>query len=264
MVAQVKRMPALRRLGAGLLVLACAAACGSSSPASPERRDANLTVFAAASLSRALPKLDSTIHYRFGGSDALQLQIEQGAPADVFVSASPKYLLRLKAEHLLLEPPAWFATNRLVLIVPKRNPAHITTPFDLARPGVRLALGAAGVPAGDSARKALAALHLRDALGNVIDDDADDVGVLEKVLQGKANAAFVYSSEAHSVADKVKVVPLPRAARQVAVYGAGVLKSAAQAQLGRGFVALLLSPPGQQKLSDYGFGPPPGKRPAKK
>jgi molybdate transport system substrate-binding protein len=253
----------MKRLAALPLLLVLAAACGSSQSSAPAQ-DRKLTVFAAASLSRVLPKLDGSVRYQFAGSNALQFQIEQGAPADVFVSASPKYLRQLQAEHLLLEPPALFATNRLVLIVPRRNPARIHTPSDLAGPGVRLVLAAVGVPAGDYARKALAAMHLRSALANVVSDEPDVEGVVTKVLQGEADAGFVYASDAGAVKEKVKVVPLPRSARQVAVYGAAVLKSAGQAQLGRGFVALLLSPPGQKELGLYGFGPAPRKKPLKK
>jgi molybdate transport system substrate-binding protein len=239
------------------------AACGSAKTPARVSGD-KLTVFAAASLSRVLPKLDGSIHYEFAGSNTLELQIEQGAPADVFVSASPKYLLRLNAAHLLLEPPVWFATNRLVLIVPKRNPARIRTPDDLERPGVRLVLADVGVPAGDYARKALAALHLKRALENLASLEPDVEGVVAKVSLGEADAGFVYASDAAAVADKVRVVPLPREARQRAVYGAAVLKASDQAQLGRGFVALLLSPPGQSGLQAAGFGPAPRKKPAKK
>ena len=83
-----------------------------------------LTVFAAASLTEVFPAIDPRPRYGFAGSDQLAFQIQQGAPADVFAAASPKYPEALYKQGLV-EKPIPFATNTLVLIVPKSNPAHI-------------------------------------------------------------------------------------------------------------------------------------------
>ena len=92
------------------------------------------TVLAAASLTKVFPKIDPSAKYTFGGSGALETDIEQGAPADVFAAASPKQPAALFAKGLV-EKPVEFATNTLVLIVPKSNPAHITSVSDITKPG---------------------------------------------------------------------------------------------------------------------------------
>jgi molybdate transport system substrate-binding protein len=130
------------------------------------------TVFAAASLTEAFRATDPAATFNFAGSDQLAFQIEQGAPADVFASASPKYAEKLHDEGLVLAPRV-FATNRVVVIVPRATPAGIRTIRDLARPGVKLVVGDPEVPIGAYTRKALAALGLEDALGNVVSQEQD-------------------------------------------------------------------------------------------
>ena len=102
------------RAAAIVLLAAALAACGGGSD--------RLTVFAAASLADVLPQIDGDARYSFGGSDELAAQIRQGAPADVYASASPNYPAELHAAGLAGTPRV-FATNRLVVIVgPHRGP----------------------------------------------------------------------------------------------------------------------------------------------
>jgi molybdate transport system substrate-binding protein len=249
-------MRALRVVVAAALCFGAASACGSSRGATTQR-NSKLIVLAPASLSRVLPQLDKSNDYQFGGSGSLMLRIEQGAPGDVFVSASPKYLTRLETAGLLYAKPSWFATNRLVLVVSRANPAHLHSARDLLRRGVTIALGAPNVPAGDDARSSLAAMHLRGALKHVVTLEPDPAAVIRKVALGEVDAGFVYHSDAVAAAARVTEIALPRAGREVALYGAAPLKAAKNATDARGFVALLLSPPGQAQLKLAGFGPPP-------
>jgi molybdate transport system substrate-binding protein len=242
--------PVLALLGAVAL-----AACGGSSGSSSSP-GGKLTVFAAASLTRALTGLEAN-RYEFGGSNTLELQIEQGAPADVFLSASPTYTSRLAAKGLVDGAVTPFATNELVLVVPRGNPAHIQSVADLTRKGVKLVLGAAGVPAGDYARDALSALHLRAALQNVVSDEPDVEGVVAKVATGEADAGFVYRSDARAVAAQVREVPLPPAGRRLAVYDAVVVKGSHDPAAARAYVRSLLSGAGLAALERAGFTPPP-------
>src|SRR5581483_8225434 len=124
--------------------------------------DAPPTVFAAASLTKVLPQINPGAKYTFGGSGALEVQIEQGAPADVFAAASPKQPAELFAKGLV-QKPVEFATNTLVLIVPKSNPGHITSVSDIVKPGVKLVICNATVPCGDYARTAFANLGITSA-----------------------------------------------------------------------------------------------------
>ena len=104
-------------------------------------RDAGqLKIFAAASLTEVFPAIDSRPRYNFAGSDQLATQIQQGAPADVFAAASPKYP-ELLYQQGLVEKPIKFVTNTLVLIVPKSNPGGIHSVLDLAKPGMKLVIG---------------------------------------------------------------------------------------------------------------------------
>src|SRR5581483_8782020 len=110
--------------GLGLLVAACLAGClagcgssGSSSAAGAGAKAAasagHPTVLAAASLTKVFPLIDANAQYTFGGSSALETDIEQGAPADVFAAASPKQPAQLLAKGLI-DKPVEFATNTLV------------------------------------------------------------------------------------------------------------------------------------------------------
>jgi len=241
----------VRRATVALLV-AAAAAAGFAGTGSTSRQ-AQPTVYAAASLTRVFPKIAPGATYQFAGSNTLALQIEQGAPADVFVSASPKYVLQLRDRGLTGGKPVWFAANDLVLIVPRSNPARIRTPRDLLRPGVRLVVAAAGVPAGDFARKSLAGMHLDGALARVVSNEPDVEGVVAKVALGEADAGFVYASDAKAVASRVKLIPLPRPGHFVAVYGAVVVKGAPHRADARRFVARLLTKRAQAALRAAGF-----------
>ena len=109
-----------------------------SSPGRGRQRRAS-RVFAAASLTEAFPQLPKAPRYSFAGSDQLAAQIQLGARADVFAAASPKYpdLLYQKG---LCEKPVPFATNTLIVIVPKSNPAGIHCVQDLTKPGVKIVI----------------------------------------------------------------------------------------------------------------------------
>jgi molybdate transport system substrate-binding protein len=225
--------------------------------ASASSRSSRLTVYAAASLTRVLPQVDGKPRYQFAGTNTLALQIQQGAPADVIVSASPKYIVDLASKGFLVGKPAWILSNRIVLIVPRGNPAHIASPADLTRSGVRLVVAAVGVPAGDYARKSLAGMHLESALQNVVSNEPDVEGVVAKVASGDADAGFVYASDAKAVGAQVTQIPLPGSGRFTAVYGAAVVKGAADLQLARRFVASLAAPAAQARFRAAGFGPAP-------
>jgi molybdate transport system substrate-binding protein len=225
---------------------ATSAASGGSTP----------TVFAAASLSKVFPMIDPSARYTFGGSGALETQIEQGAPADVFAAASPKQPAALYAKGLVGKPVE-FATNTLVLIVPKGNPAQITSVNDVTKPGVKLVICNATVPCGDYARTAFKSLNISSAaMKNVVSQTTDVTQTVAEVATGQADAGFVYITDAKAANGKVEVVTLPAAAKLktkdvIAVVKAGKNQSAAGA-----FVQKVLSPQGQATLQAAGFGKP--------
>jgi molybdate transport system substrate-binding protein len=232
-----------------------AGASGASSTSSSAAA-AGPTVLAAASLTKVFPEIDPGAKYTFGGSGALEADIEQGAPADVFAAASPKQPAALFAKGLV-ETPVEFATNTLVLIVPTDNPAHITSVSDITKPGVKLVICDASVPCGDYARTAFKNLGITSAaMKNVVSQTSDVTQTVAEVALGQADAGFVYITDADAAGGKVSVVRLPPAAKPGSEDFIAVVKSAPHAAAAKAFQALVLSPAGQAKLRAAGFGAP--------
>jgi molybdate transport system substrate-binding protein len=247
-------------VGALLLAGGCGSSASSTSAggaaAAGKRAPSRPTVFAAASLTRALPKIDPNAKYTFGGSGALETQIEQGAPADVFAAASPKQPAQLYAKGLV-ERPVEFATNTLVLIVPRTNPAHISTVDDVTRPGVKLVICDASVPCGDYARNAFKNLGITAAaMKNVVSQASDVTQTVADVALGQADAGFVYITDADAARGKVSVLSLPARAKPGAKDFIAVVKASRNRAAAHAFVASVLSPSGQAKLRAAGFGRP--------
>ena len=225
------------------------AGCGSDAASS------ELDVYAAASLAEVFPALDQDARFSFAGSDELAAQIREGAPADVYAAASSKYPQELFEEGLVDEP-ATFATNTLVLIVPTANPAGIERVEDVVQPGTRLVVAAEGVPVGDYTRTVLETLGLSAALDNVVSNEDDVKGVAAKVALGEADAGFVYATDVTPVADEVRVIALPENAQPPIEYQVAVVADTDDRQGARAFVERLLGPQGRQELADAGFGLP--------
>jgi molybdate transport system substrate-binding protein len=232
-------------------------ACSTGGP----QRSVTITVAAAASLSSVFPTIASAferthpgehIRFTFGGSNMLALQIQAGAPVDVFVSAAPRWI-DVIAKDPGVADRAVLARNRLVVIVPRDNPDHISRFSDLARGRVRLVLAAQGVPAGDYAREALVRAGLRRALSNVVSNEQDVEGVVQKIVSGDADAGIVYKTDVTPpVAADVREIDLPMAVQVVAVYEIAVLHGTHDDAAARAFEAYVLGP-GQDALARAGF-----------
>jgi molybdate transport system substrate-binding protein len=252
----------IRRLCAPVVVAgsALAVACGSSGTTTSTSDDANPsaspTVLAAASLTKVFPQIDPGAKFTFGGSGALETDIEQGAPADVFAAASSKQPAHLYAKGLVGKPVE-FATNTLVLIVPSDNPAHITSVSDITKPGVKLVICNATVPCGDYARTAFKNLGITaPAMKNVVSQTTDVTQTVAEVALGQADAGFVYITDAKAAAGKVAVIHLPAKAKPGAKDYIAVVKSGTHQAAANAFVSSVLSPTGQAKLQAAGFGKP--------
>jgi molybdate transport system substrate-binding protein len=229
----------------GLLAFPAAASIGAG----------QITVFAAASLTDVLPKIDRAPRYSFAGSDQLAFQIQQGAPADVYAAASPKYPGQLYAQGLVSKPVV-FATNKLILLLPASNPAGISSVFDLRKPGIKLVIGQKGVPIGDYTRTILKNLGLSSVLSNVVSQETDVKNIVGKVVLGQADAGFVYVTDAKPAAGKVKVVRLPGWAQPKVKYEIAVVKASRNQAAARAFVKQVLARKGRAALAAAGFGVP--------
>lgn len=235
-------------LAVGVLALT-ALACGGGGDDPP-------TVFAAASLTEVFPRIEPEARYSFGGSNQLALQIEQGAPADVFASASSDLTQDLYRNGLT-EAPVPLASNRLVVVVPASNPAGIVSVRDLDRDGVRVVMGAAGVPAGDYARAALANLGLSRVVARAVSQEPDVKGVIGKVATGEADAGLAYATDARAAGDRVRVIPIAARAAPDVRYEIAVVAGSAHAAAARELVARATGPDGRRELAAAGFIPPP-------
>ena len=234
-------------------VLAVAACGGEDEPQAetsgePERL---LTVYAAASLTEVFPTIESA-RYNFAGSDELATQIREGAPADVYAAVSSRYPQELFEEGLV-EEPVTFASNRLVLIVPRDNPAGIEAVEDVTRPGTKLVIAAEGVPVGDYTREVLDELKLARALDNVVSNEDDVKGVVGKVSLGEAEAGFVYATDAAAAGDDVRVIELPKGSQPPIEYQIAVVTGSKNKEAAEAFVQKVLAPRGQQALDSAGF-----------
>ena len=230
-----------------LTVLLGLAGCGGSHGGAEP-----LDVYAAASLAEVFPELDPEANFSFAGSDELATQIREGAPADVYAAASSRYPQELYEEGLV-EKPVTFATNRLVLVVPKANPGSIESVEDLLQPGTRLVVAAQGVPVGDYTRTALETLGLSKALDNVVSNEDDVKGVTAKVSLGEADAGFVYATDVAPVADRVRSFELPDDAQPPIEYQVAVVADSDAHGAAEELVEKLLGAEGREALERAGF-----------
>jgi len=237
--------------------LLAAVACSSSSAATSRQ----ITVAAAASLSQVFQRIGiafekvhpgDSVRFTFSSSNGLAMQIQQGAPVDVFASAAPRWIDAVAKDPGVIAR-ATFAHNRLIVIVPRDDPAHIMSLSDLARSGLKLVLTAPGVPAGDYARQILTRAGLRAALKNVVSNEQDVEGVVAKVTSGDADAGIVYATDlTASVSSSVRAIEIPAAFDVVAVYQIGVVRGTKAETLARAFVDYVLGS-GQAALRGAGF-----------
>jgi molybdate transport system substrate-binding protein len=275
----------MKRLGSllGLLAFLLAACSPAATPVAiavpateaptATRAPQTLNVFAAASLTGAFGEIARafeaanpgvTVAFNFAGSQALRTQIEQGASADVFASADHKNMDTMVTENLVANGKYQdFANNRLVVILPPKNPANIQTLQDLARPGVKLDLADASVPVGNYARQVLIGMSTDASFGsdfsdkvlaNVVSNETDVKQVVSKVDLGEADAGIVYVTDAQAASD-LKTVAISDNFNVIAKYPIAVVAKPPHADLAAAFVDYVLSPDGQAVLRKWGFGP---------
>lgn len=235
-------MRRLAALGALLLLVATPAA------ASPPK----LTVFAAASLTDVFPQIDRRESYSFGGSNALAAQIRQGLPVDVFASANVTLPDQLYSAGLVTKP-VLFTANTVVMIARKGNPDHLHGVYSLENPGLKIVIGAKGVPVGDYTRTVLARLGLSDIVGKAVSQETDVREVLSKVALGEADVGFVYATDAKTVQGKVAVFAIPPKAQPKVNYAVAAVRSSAHLAAARAWVKALKGKAAQRKLRAAGF-----------
>jgi molybdate transport system substrate-binding protein len=232
-----------------------------------------LNVFAAASLTQAFGEMGKafeaanpgvSVTFNFAGSQTLVTQIQQGAPADVFASASGTNMDAVVTDGFVDKAaPQNFLANILVAILPSNNPANVQTLQDMSKPGLKVVLADASVPAGKYARQILDNMSKDPSYGtdfsarvlaNVVSNETDVKQVVAKVQLGEADAGIVYVSDAVA-APTLKTIEIPADLNVVAKYPIAPLIKSANAELAAQFIAYILSTDGQATLKKWGFTP---------
>jgi molybdate transport system substrate-binding protein len=197
-------------------------------------------------------------------SSALETQIEQGAPADVFLSADTTNPEKLAEEGLAAGSVVPFAGNELTVIVPTANPAGITTPFDLAKAGVKVIAAGDEVPITKYAKQLID--NLSKASGapadftalvaaNTVSKEDNVKAVVAKIELGEGDAGIVYVTDAKA-STKVTAIDVAPDVNVPATYAGVVVKASKNAAAAEAFLTWFAGPDGQAILAAFGFLPP--------
>ncbi len=247
------------------------AACNRQTLPLPAEKTAispvTLTVSAAASLQDAMEAItpqftttepNITISYNFGASGALQQQIEQGAPADIFFSAAAKQMDALAERGLILPDSRQnLVTNRLVLVAPVDSSLKITDLAQLSSANIsRLAVGEfRSVPAGQYAKQVFEKLSLLEPLQSKFVFGSSVRNVLSAVESGNAEVGIVYATDA-ALSNQVKVLlTIPETDHSPIEYPIAIVKASPPPEAAQTFINFLTTEPPQKTFQTFGFGP---------
>ena len=248
-----------------LLLAGCGRAGGVPGAADPGADSGavagRVTVFAAASLTESFTTLGrrfeaahpgTNVRFSFAASSALAQSITQGAPADVFASASPANMDTVVSSGDATGPRT-FAGNVMAIAVPPDNPAGVTGVADLARSGLKVALCQPQVPCGAAAQRVL------DTAGTTVRPvtfGADVKAVLTAVRLGEVDAGVVYRTDVRAAGDAVTGIEIPAGRNAATSYPIAPLTGAPNPAGARAFVEYVLSAAGRDVLTKAGFTPP--------
>ncbi len=234
--------------------------CGKASSGNTE-----LTVLAAASLTDVCGELEemyekehpeTQLTFSYGSSGALQAQIEEGAPADLFISASTKQMDALEKEDLMkADSVTELLENRLVLIVPRGSDKEISSFEDVGTDKVGMvAMGDPdSVPAGQYAEEVFTSLGIYGTVKDKVNYGSDVRAVLTWVEEGEADCGVVYATDAYT-SDKVEIAAqAPDGSCRRIIYPAGIVKSTANESAAEEFLDYLKSDKAMKVFERYGF-----------
>lgn len=258
-----KIMAVLTAVCIGISVFGCS--ISYENPAASEEGNKTITILAAASLTDVMHELeldyeaehpDIDLVFSFAGSGALQAQIEEGAPADIFISASSKHMDALNDEGLMDSNSIRdLLLNRVVLIVPEGNELGLASFEDVLNDGVNIiALGEVeSVPAGKYAQQVFESLGIWEEVEQRANFGTDVRTVLTWVEMGEADCGVVYATDAYT-SDLVTVVAeAPEGSCDRVVYPAGIIEGSEVAAEAEEFLQFLESSEAAAVFEDYGF-----------
>lgn len=229
----------------------------------PDAQQVELTISAAASLTDALNEIKTSyeqehpnakLNFNFGASGALQRQIEQGAPADVFISASASNMKAL-VEKSLVKDSKTLLENDLVLVVPAKDGVEIKALDDLKGDAIKkIAIGIPdSVPAGKYTKETLTNQQLWDELEPKLVQAKDVRQVLQYVATGNADAGFVYKTDALSTTDTSISLTVDSKLHSQITYPLGMVAATSHEGEAREFYDYLQTEPALQVFEKYGF-----------
>ncbi|MEM6285032.1 MAG: molybdate ABC transporter substrate-binding protein [Chloroflexota bacterium] len=227
-----------------------------------------LLIFAASSLTDALPAVGAafaqqepgiTLDYNFAGSSTLAVQIVEGAPADVFLSANPAQMDVVQQATRTATVPVVFTGNRLVVAAPIDNPAGIATIDDLATGGLMLVTAAEGVPVRTYTddvldRLAVDGFDVAAYRASIVSEETNVRQVVGKLALGEADAAIVYQSDV-TPQNRQRVLALdiiPAAASVTATYPAAVIDGG-NTELAQRYIDFLTTDTARAIFVEWGF-----------
>ncbi len=224
-----------------------------------------LRIFAAGSLRPAFERLaeasPEALQITYDNARELAQRISTGAHADVFASASEEHPRELRAIGLV-DAPRTFATNRLVVAVPRASPARDAGV--LAAPGIRVVVEVAGIPLGDYTRALLARMDrvagagfARRALANVVVEEQVVDAVAARLLAGEADAGVLYATDVAARAPRLRAIELPAGAEVAVTYVACATTSALDRARANAWVEGLAAPSTLAIMRGAGFAPAP-------
>ncbi len=239
---------------------------------SPDKEEITLTVFAASSLATALTELGTlyeaqnegvTIRLSFAGSQTLRTQIQDGASADIFVSANWSQMeALLGSEQIREENIVDFTSNTLAVVLPSSNDRGLETLDDLTEPGVKIVIGTEEVPVGNYTRQALEKLNSHPDLGpdyskqlmtNIVSTEQSVRQIVTKVQLGEIDAAFVFVSNLVSAGDDVIPISIPAEYNVKASYYIVPIAQRANVDASVAFIDFLSTDEAKTILTKWGF-----------
>lgn len=228
-----------------------------------ERKQSSITVSAAASLQKSLTEIEPEfekkngikIAFNFGSSGALQKQIENGAPADVFISAGKSQMDALESKNLIDKGSRKnILSNKLLLIVSNEYKGKIKTVSDLANSNVKISLGAPkSVPAGQYALESLTYMNLWNKIQGKVIYAKDVEQVLTYIEQGEVAAGFVYNSDATQLKNSTAAEVLDEKSHKPIVYPCAIISESKKKTAAKAFSDYLSSGTARRIFKKYGF-----------
>ena len=265
-----KARHALITLIIALAVPLSASGVGACTP-SPADGSVTIRIFAASSLTDALTESveeftrtsdNVIVETHFAASSRLRAQIEEGAGADVFISADPVHIAAIS--DLLVESSITTVASNRMVVAAGTSSDEIQTLADLAEPGVKIVIALPDVPAGRYARELITNLAQQEefesgfddaVLANVVSEETNVRAVLAKALLGEADAGFVYATDVRGT--DLRVLDIPGQDDGDIAYVGAIVSDSVHQDTAQSFLEFLTAEPGQQILTSHGFLAPP-------